>query len=122
VARTGENICPEIHAAKIDTNLYVTRRISTGRYFGEQVKVAEELGGLQQYFHFYNHERVHQALEHRTPAQVYGVAVTYGAPLPSLTYFQRMRHFSFQRVCIPLVAPGHAHHWHRSGGCPRYPS
>jgi putative transposase len=36
--------------------------------------VADALSGLQRYFHFYNHERLHQALGYRTPAQVYGVA------------------------------------------------
>lgn len=36
--------------------------------------VAEAFRGLERYFCFYNHERLHQALGYRTPAQVYGVA------------------------------------------------
>jgi hypothetical protein len=96
-------------------NICSRSRISTGRYFGERVKVAEALGGLQRYFHFYNYERVHPPLRNRTPAQVYGVALTHGTPWPSLTYFQPVRHFSFQRLCVPLCALGHSHRWHRSG-------
>jgi putative transposase len=35
---------------------------------------ADAVGGLGRYFRFYNHERPHQALDYRTPAQVYGTA------------------------------------------------
>jgi len=27
--------------------------------------------GLQAYFHFYSHERLHQSLDYRTPAEVH---------------------------------------------------
>ncbi len=30
--------------------------------------------GLRAYFGFYNAERVHQSLDYRTPAEVYGVS------------------------------------------------
>jgi len=35
--------------------------------------------GLERYFSFYNGERVHQSLEYRTPAEVYGVERSRGA-------------------------------------------
>ena len=34
--------------------------------------------GLREYFHFYNHERLHQSLDYRTPAQVYFAQQTCG--------------------------------------------
>ena len=43
-------------------------------YLKDYQTVAEAVSGLDRYFRFYNHERPHQALGYRTPAQVYGVA------------------------------------------------
>jgi len=43
-------------------------------YLKDYQTVAEAVSGLDRYFQFYNHERLHQALGYRTPAQVYGVA------------------------------------------------
>jgi putative transposase len=43
-------------------------------YLNEYETVSDALKGLGRYFRFYNHERLHQALGYRTPAQVYGVA------------------------------------------------
>lgn len=43
-------------------------------YLKEYRPVAEAISGLDRYFRFYNHERLHQALGYQTPAQVYGVA------------------------------------------------
>jgi putative transposase len=33
--------------------------------------VAEARSGLRAFFDFYNHERFHQSLDYRTPAQIY---------------------------------------------------
>jgi putative transposase len=44
----------------------------------ETMREARE--GLTAYFRFYNTERPHQALGHRTPAEVYEAA---GAPIPA---------------------------------------
>jgi putative transposase len=43
-------------------------------YLKDYRTVAEAVSGLDRYFQFYNHERLHQALDYQTPAQVYGVA------------------------------------------------
>jgi putative transposase len=43
-------------------------------YLKDYRTVAEAVSGLDRYFQFYNHERLHQALGYLTPAQVYGVA------------------------------------------------
>jgi putative transposase len=43
-------------------------------YLHDYQTVADAYDGLDRYFHFYNHERPHQALGYQTPAQVYGVA------------------------------------------------
>ncbi len=43
-------------------------------YLHEYETVAEAVSGLNRYFSFYNDERLHQALDYQTPAEVYGVA------------------------------------------------
>jgi putative transposase len=42
-------------------------------YLKDYQTVADAVSGLASYFHFYNHERPHQALGYQTPAQVYSV-------------------------------------------------
>jgi putative transposase len=41
-------------------------------YLHEYESVREAVEGLRRYFEFYNHQRFHQALEYKTPAEVYG--------------------------------------------------
>lgn len=50
-------------------------------YLNEYATPREARVGLSRYFQFYNHERVHQALGYRTPAEVYFEAER-GSPLP----------------------------------------
>ena len=40
-------------------------------YLKEYQSISEAVSGLDAYFQFYNHERLHQALEYQTPEQVY---------------------------------------------------
>ena len=49
-------------------------RIRRFQCVAELRRQAPELeGGLRAYFGFYNAERLHQSLDYRTPAEVYGV-------------------------------------------------
>lgn len=55
-------------------------------YLNEYTTPREARMGLTRYFQFYNHERVHQALGYRTPAEVYFEAER-GSPLnPSVNW------------------------------------
>ena len=40
-------------------------------YLQQFETVTQARTGLNQYFEFYNHERLHQSLDYHTPAQVY---------------------------------------------------
>jgi putative transposase len=41
-------------------------------YLKDYQTVPQALQELRAYFHFYNHQRFHQALDYQTPAAVYG--------------------------------------------------
>ena len=55
----------------------VTPNVGTIKYEGVYIQgyegVPELRRGLAQYFAFYNHGRLHQALGYRTPAAVYAI-------------------------------------------------
>jgi putative transposase len=40
-------------------------------YLKDYASVTEARAGLDHYFRFYNHERLHQSLDYRTPAAIY---------------------------------------------------
>jgi putative transposase len=40
-------------------------------YLKDYASVTEARAGIERYFRFYNHERLHQSLEYRTPAAIY---------------------------------------------------
>lgn len=56
-------------------NIFVERLWRSVKYEEVFIKdyqtVADARSGLTEYFRFYNHERLHQALDYQTPAQVY---------------------------------------------------
>ncbi len=40
-------------------------------YLKEYASVPDLEGGLERYFHFYNHDRPHQSLQYQTPSSVH---------------------------------------------------
>ncbi len=56
-------------------NIFVERLWRSVKYEEVSIKdyqsVADAIRNIQAYFPFYNHERLHQALDYQTPAQVY---------------------------------------------------
>jgi putative transposase len=63
---------------RVFDNIFVERLWRTVKYEDVYLKdyqtPAEARLGLGRYFGFYNHERPHQSLSYRTPAEVYGLA------------------------------------------------
>ena len=57
-------------------NVFIERLWRTVKYediyLKEYYLVPELMAGLGEYFTFYNHQRLHQSLDYRTPAEVYG--------------------------------------------------
>jgi putative transposase len=68
---------------RVFDNIFVERLWRTVKveevYLRDYQTVAEARYGLGRYFELYNNRRFHQALDYRTPAEVYGVAV--GTPV-----------------------------------------
>ena len=56
-------------------NIFVERLWRTVKYeyvYLQDIQTVQEVReGLEQFFYFYNHERFHQSLDYKTPAQVY---------------------------------------------------
>ena len=61
---------------RVFDNIFIERLWRTVKYeniyLNEYDTGLELVAGLSNYFDFYNHERFHQSLDYRTPAQVYG--------------------------------------------------
>src|SRR5215831_7306121 len=51
-------------------------------YPGDFVNGADLFHSLDRYFHFYNHQRPHQALGYRTPADLFPPGSKRKAPIP----------------------------------------
>ena len=68
---------------RVFDNIFIERLWRTVKveevYMRDYQTVAEARYYLSRYFEFYNNERLHQALDYRIPAEVYGVAV--GTPV-----------------------------------------
>ncbi len=68
---------------RVFDNIFVERLWRTVKveeiYLRDYQTVAEAIYNLSRYFEFYNNQRLHQALDYCTPAEVYGVAV--GTPV-----------------------------------------
>ena len=67
---------------RVIDNIFIERLWRTVKYeevylkdYADAWEAEDSLGA---YFHFYSHERIHQALDYRTPAEVYGAV--NGAP------------------------------------------
>lgn len=60
-------------------NIFIERLWRTVKYEDLYIKSYDSVpalfSGISDYFHFYNHERLHQSLGYRTPAEVYYAAV-----------------------------------------------
>jgi len=58
-------------------NIFIERLWRSLKYEEVYLKdyrlVGEARAGIESYFRFYNHERLHQSLDYRTPAAIYGV-------------------------------------------------
>ncbi len=48
-------------------------------YLHDYAMVPQARRGIGGWFEFYNHRRPHQALDYRTPAEVYGIKTTSGS-------------------------------------------
>jgi putative transposase len=91
-ALTGRLLADGIHIrmdgrGRALDNIFVERLWRSGKYEEVYVKdyqeVQESINGLGGYFAFYNHERLHQSLDYRTPAAVY----RHGKPMAAATTF-----------------------------------
>lgn len=71
-------------------NIFVERLWRTVKYeyvYLQEIRTVQEARlGLQDFFHFYNHERFHQSLDYRTPSGVYLAARQNGAE--QTTFYQ----------------------------------
>ena len=60
---------------RVQDNIFVERLWRTLKYEEVYLKdyetVFESVEGIKSYFKFYNEERLHQALDYETPAQIY---------------------------------------------------
>ena len=59
-------------------NIFIERLWKSVKYENIYLHVYEDgvqlYEGLKNYFHFYNHERIHQSLDYKTPASLYRIA------------------------------------------------
>ena len=105
--RAGARISMDGRGRVFD-NIFVERLWRTVKYEEVYLKdygdVAAAGDSLEQYFGFYNQERIHTALEYRTPAAVYGKpACAAGFVLPDRCQDRRGAMFCSRKDAVPVV-------------------
>jgi putative transposase len=69
---------------RFNDNIFVERLWRSLKYEDVYLKAYQDVGearrSIAAYFEFYNHERLHQALDYRTPRQVFEEALQVAKP------------------------------------------
>ena len=78
-------------------------------YLNEYKNPRQARRRINEYFDFYNHKRLHQSLEYRTPAEVYGIEMVRRPWQPGPTRGQLWVPTGRLRKTCTLMFPSHSH-------------